>query len=62
MKMVPISLEIPNEQARAYAEFLKRVGFSDYQGLAKDETEAYTMQAAGEKIKEALARNGFVGK
>ncbi len=59
MKLIPISVELPDDEAMAYAQFLKRVFHSDYRAHARDEEEAYLAQAAGEKISDALARNGF---
>jgi len=46
-------------EALAYAQFLKRVCFSDYRGCAVDNDEAYRMVYAGEKIRAAFAETGF---
>ena len=35
-----------DEQAEAFAQFLKRVGLSDYRALAISDEEAYAMQHA----------------
>lgn len=53
-----IQVELQDDQAWAFAEFLKRVGYSDYRPLAVDEKEAYDMLYAGEKIRAALAEKG----
>ena len=53
------TVELPEDEAEAYAQFLKRVGVSDYQTNAANEEEAYQMQSAGEKIRVALAEAGF---
>jgi len=46
-------------QADAFAQFLKRVGLSDYRALAVSEQEAYDMLSAGEQIRQALADAGY---
>jgi hypothetical protein len=53
-----IEVELSDELAWAFAEFLKRAGYSDYRLLAVDEQEAYAMQDAGEKMRAALAGKG----
>ncbi len=47
------------EQALAYAQFLKRVGVNDYRINAANEDEAYMMMDAGERIRDALAECGL---
>lgn len=59
MEKVIITVEMTREEAYVYAQFLKRVCFSDYRIRAKDEDEAYSMMNAGEKIREGLAKKGF---
>jgi hypothetical protein len=54
-----VQVELPDGQAWALAEFLKRVGYNDYRPLAVDEQEAYAMQDAGEKVRAALAEKGI---
>ena len=54
-----ITLEITEQEAEAFSEFLKRIGLSDYQAKAQTTLEAYQMQDAGEKIRKALAEYGF---
>lgn len=56
---VTITAELTTERAWQLAQFLKRVGFSDYRSLAEGEDEAYVMKAAGAVIREALAEVGF---
>lgn len=58
-KPVRFTVELTADQARAYAQFLKRVGFSDYMGNAVDKDEAYLMVSAGEEIRAELASVGF---
>ena len=54
-----ITLEITEQEAEAFSEFLKRMGLSDYQTKAQTTLEAYQMQDAGEKIRKTLAEHGF---
>ena len=56
---ITFTVELSEEEAEAYAQFLKRVGVSDYQTNAANEEEAYKMLDAGEKIRNALAETGF---
>lgn len=58
-KNVLISVELTDQEAWTYAQFLKRVGFNDYRSNAVDNDEAYVMVDAGEKIREALAQIGY---
>ena len=53
-----ITVVLTTDQAEAYAQFLKRVGVSDYAALARDQEEAYRMLAAGEAIRQALREVG----
>jgi hypothetical protein len=59
MKNVPITATLSDEQAWAFAQFLKRVCFSDYEHSAASQAEAYTMLGAGERIREALREQGY---
>lgn len=54
-----LELELADELAWAFAEFLKRAGYSDYRALAANEQEAFDMQEAGEKVRAALAEKGI---
>lgn len=54
-----ITVTLSNAQAWAYAQFLKRVGLSDYKALAVDLDEAYLMLAVGEALREELAHAGY---
>jgi hypothetical protein len=47
-------------EAWEFAQFLKRVCFSDYRGHATSDDEAYHMIDAGERIRSALAGQGYV--
>ena len=54
-----IEVELPPDQAWALAECLKRIGYMDYRPLAVSEQEAWDMFEAGEKVRAALAEQGF---
>jgi hypothetical protein len=58
-KYVTISVDLDEDQAWAYAQFLKRVCFSDYRSNAASDEETRTMIDAGERIRDALAEKGF---
>ena len=59
MKTVEINIIFTDMQAWDYAQFLKRVCFSDYRGCATNEAEAYHMLHAGERVRDALAAQGY---
>ena len=56
---VRITVELTPQEAWDYAQFLKRVGFSNYRENAHDQDEAYRMMAVGEKFRAALADAGY---
>lgn len=56
---IKITVELDDQEARAYAQFLKRVLLDDYKRRAKDEEEAYQMQDAGLKLQQALREAGY---
>ncbi|MEQ1881379.1 MAG: hypothetical protein ABL878_10460 [Burkholderiales bacterium] len=58
-KLWPIVIELPDTQAWAFAEFLKRSMLDDYRARAVSQEEAYEMSAAGEAIRQALAKAGY---
>ena len=55
----PIVIELSDEEAWAFAQFLKRAGRSDYRALAVDQDEAAAMLCAAEVIRKALADAGW---
>jgi len=59
MKTVELHIELSDIQAYEYAQFLKRVCFSDYRSHAQTENEAYVMVHAGERIRAALEAQGY---
>lgn len=59
MSKIKIAVELEDEEARAYAQFLKRVLLDDYEQRAADDEEAYLMRDAGLKVQQALAEAGY---
>ena len=55
MKTVEIQVTLTDTQAWEFAQFLKRVCFSEYRNNATSDEEAYHMRDAGEQIRRALA-------
>jgi hypothetical protein len=47
--LIEINVQLTDAQAREFAQFLKRVCFSDYRGYATSDAEARHMLDAGEK-------------
>lgn len=56
---VSLTIELTDDEAWNLAQFLKRVGFSDFRNNALDDTEAYAMKAAAERVQMALASAGY---
>jgi hypothetical protein len=56
---VEITVSLTDAQAWQLAQFLKRACLSDYRGHATSEAEAYQMIDAGERIRRALATQGY---
>ena len=59
MQTIEIHVTLTDAQAWEFAQFLKRVCFSDYRSHATSEAEAYHMRDAGEHIRRALADQGY---
>ena len=59
MDTVQITVVLTETEAWEFAQFLKRVCFSDYRGCAISDAEAYYMIDAGERIRSALANQGY---
>jgi hypothetical protein len=59
MNTVEIIVALTEIQAWQFAQFLKRACFSDYRGHATSDAEAYQMIDAGERIRRALAEQGY---
>jgi cytochrome c len=58
-KTVTLPLDLTEQEAWDFAQFLKRAGYSDYANKAADEDEAYRMLHVGEKVRGALAEAGI---
>lgn len=58
MSETSITLSLTEAEAIALAQFLKRCSFSDYQARATSDDDAYMMQGAAVKVREALATKG----
>jgi hypothetical protein len=58
-KISQILCDLPDDEAYALAQFLKRIGLSHFRALAYNDEEATTMQAAAERLRTALALAGY---
>ena len=58
-KPVTLAFELTDAEAWNLAQFLKRVGFSDFRSNAVDDQEAYAMRDAADKVRTALAEAGY---
>lgn len=58
---VRITVEVASRGAWEFAQFLKRVGFSDYRALCEpyNREGPHRMIDAGEKIRVALAKQSY---
>ncbi len=53
-KPATLAVELTDAQAWHLAQFLKRVGFSEFRSNAQDEDEAYAMRDAAVCVRDAL--------
>jgi hypothetical protein len=58
-KTVSLAVELTDAQAWNLAQFLKRVGFSDFRAAARNDEEAYAMRDAADRVRDALAAGGY---
>ena len=58
-RIVTLSARLTDAEAWNLAQFLKRVGFSEFRSNARDEQEAYAMRDAADIIRKALADAGY---
>jgi hypothetical protein len=56
---ITITVTLSDTQAEAFAQFLKRVGLSDFAPLAVGQEEAYAMLSAAAAIRQELAHAGY---
>lgn len=58
-KTITLTAELTDAEALALAQFMKRVGFSEWRQNAVDDDEAYLMRDGCDKIARALAEQGY---
>jgi hypothetical protein len=58
-KTVRLHYELTDAQAWHLAQFLKRMGVSDFRSKATDDAEAYAMQDAANQVADALREAGY---
>lgn len=56
---VTITATLKDDEALALAQFLKRVGFGEWRQNAVNDSEAYLMRGACDKVARALAEVGY---
>ncbi len=56
---VTIRLTLTDEQASSLAQFVKRVGWSEMRSCAINESEAYLIRDAIERVQRALREAGY---
>lgn len=56
---VTVSMTMMEDQAQALAQFVKRVGWSEFRINAVDDTEAATIRSAVDVLQKALADAGY---
>jgi len=54
-----VTITIPDAQANALAQALKRAGFNDWRRLSADDKESYAAQFAAEEVRRALTDAGI---
>jgi hypothetical protein len=59
MLPVTVVMRVPDAEALALAQFVKRVGWREIRENAIDDAEAYEIRAAIYKLQTALAECGF---
>jgi len=58
-KTITITVEMTDAEEWAFAQFLKRTGFSDYSANSENEEQTYLMRDAGDKVRQALQGSGY---
>jgi dissimilatory sulfite reductase (desulfoviridin) alpha/beta subunit len=56
---VTVTLELSDSQALALAQFVKRVGWSEFRSNAVDDVEAREIRSAVDQLQHALADAGY---
>jgi len=54
-----LMIQLSDQEAWDLAQFLKRVGYSDFRSNAVDDGEAHRMLNVAEKVRKSLIQNGF---
>lgn len=54
-----IQMNLTHDQAFALAQFVKRIGWSDWRSNAMDDTEAREIRSACDQLRRALAEAGY---
>ena len=56
---IKIIIELEQNEAWAFAEFLKRTGYDTFKSAFKNEEELHDAQSAAYKLQKTLSENGF---
>ena len=56
---VEIKVELTDNQAEALAQFVKRVGWSEFRACAVDDAEAHEIRSAVDQVMRALRDAGY---
>lgn len=59
MNSVTVTLELTPQEALALAQFVKRVGWSEFRQNAVDDDEAYMIRDAVDRVAAGLAQVGY---
>jgi dissimilatory sulfite reductase (desulfoviridin) alpha/beta subunit len=59
IQMTTITLELSDAQAWALAQFVKRVGWSEFRSNAQDDNEADAIRDAVDQLQKCLTQVGF---
>lgn len=58
-KTITLTAELTDAEALALAQFMKRVGFTEWRQNAASDDEAYLMRDGCDKLAKALAEQGY---
>ena len=59
MNSVTVTLELTPQEALALAQFVKRVGWSEFRQNSVDDDEAYMIRDAVDRVAAGLAQVGY---
>ena len=59
MNSVTVTIELTSQEALALAQFVKRVGWSEFRQNAVDDDEAYVIRDAVDRVAAGLAQVGY---